>query len=37
MLQASDSGEIGTAEGWNQDTMTLTVSSSTPETLIPLL
>ena len=31
----SDSGEIGTAEGWNQDTMTLTVSSSTPETLYP--
>ena len=32
---SSDSGEIGTAEGWNQDTMTLTVSSSTPETLYP--
>ena len=31
----SDSGEIGTAEGWNQDTMTLTVSSSTPETIYP--
>ena len=31
----SDSGQIGTAEGWNQDTMTLTVSSSTPETLYP--
>ena len=30
-----DSGQIGTAEGWNQDTMTLTVSSSTPETLYP--
>ena len=32
---SSDSGQIGTAEGWNQDTMTLTVSSSTPETLYP--
>jgi hypothetical protein len=32
---SSDSGEIGTAEGWNQDTMTLTVSSSTPETIYP--
>ncbi len=32
---SSDSGEIGTAEGWNQDTMTLTVSSSTPDTLYP--
>ena len=31
----SDSGQIGTSEGWNQDTMTLTVSSSTPETLYP--
>ena len=31
----SDSGEIGTEEGWNQDTMTLTVSSSTPETIYP--
>ena len=30
-----DSGQIGTAEGWNQDTMTLTVSSSTPETIYP--
>jgi len=32
---STDSGEIGTAEGWNQDTMTLTVSSSTPDTLYP--
>jgi hypothetical protein len=32
---SSDSGQIGAAEGWNQDTMTLTVSSSTPETLYP--
>ena len=32
---SSDSGQIGTSEGWNQDTMTLTVSSSTPETLYP--
>ncbi len=32
---SSDSGEIGTAEGWNQNTMTLTVSSSTPETIYP--
>jgi len=32
---STDSGQIGTAEGWNQDTMTLTVSSSTPETLYP--
>ena len=32
---SSDSGQIGTAEGWNQATMTLTVSSSTPETLYP--
>tara|TARA_B100000965_G_scaffold315418_1_gene275664 strand:+ start:1037 stop:2929 length:1893 start_codon:yes stop_codon:yes gene_type:complete len=31
----SDSGQIGTAEGWNQDTMTLTVSSSTPDTIYP--
>ena len=30
-----DSGQIGTAEGWNQDTMTLTVSSSTPDTIYP--
>ena len=32
---STDSGQIGTSEGWNQDTMTLTVSSSTPETLYP--
>ena len=32
---STDSGQIGTAEGWNQDTMTLTVSSSTPDTLYP--
>jgi hypothetical protein len=30
-----DSGEIGTSEGWNQNTMTLTVSSETPDTLYP--
>ena len=32
---STDSGQIGTSEGWNQDTMTLTVSSSTPDTLYP--
>ncbi len=32
---STDSGQIGTAEGWNQDTMTLTVSSSTPDTIYP--
>ncbi len=31
----TDAGEIGTAEGWNKDTLTLTVSSSTPDTLYP--
>ena len=30
-----DAGQIGTSEGWNQDTMTLTVSSDTPDTLYP--
>ena len=32
---STDSGQIGTSEGWNQDTMTLTVSSATPDTLYP--
>ena len=31
----SDTGEIGTAEGWNKDTLTLTVGSDTPDTLYP--
>jgi len=32
---SGDSGMIGTNEGWNQNTMTLTVSSATPDTLYP--
>ena len=32
---SSDTGEIGTNEGWNQNTLTLTVGASTPETLYP--
>ena len=32
---SGDSGMIGANEGWNQNTMTLTVSSATPDTLYP--
>lgn len=32
---SSDSGVIGSSEGWNADTLTLTVTSDTPETLYP--
>ena len=29
------SNDVGTSEGWNKDTLTLTVGASTPETLYP--
>ena len=32
---STDSGMIGTAEGWNQNTLTLTVSANTPDTIYP--
>ena len=32
---SSDSGEIGSNEGWNQNTLTLTVGANTPDTIYP--
>ena len=32
---SSDAGMIGTAEGWNENTLTLTVSANTPDTIYP--
>ena len=32
---STDSGMIGTAEGWNENTLTLTVSADTPDTIYP--
>ncbi len=32
---STDSGMIGTAEGWNENTLTLTVSANTPDTIYP--
>jgi len=32
---SSDSGMIGTAEGWNENTLTLTVGANTPDTIYP--
>ena len=32
---SSDSGEIGTNEGWNENTLTLTVGANTPDTIYP--
>jgi hypothetical protein len=31
----SDSGMIGTAEGWNENNLTLTVGANTPDTIYP--
>ena len=32
---SSDAGKIGTNEGWNENTLTLTVGANTPDTIYP--